>query len=775
MNKNLVLVESPAKAKTINKYLGKNYIVEATVGHIRNLPKTKLGVDVDHNFQPQFVTIRGKGDVIKKIKSLASKSKSIFIATDPDREGEAIAQDIAETINGKANSNVYRVLFNEITKTGVKKAMDSPRSIDVNLVSSQRARRVMDRIIGYKISPFLWKAIIEISGSSSLSAGRVQSVALKLICDREVEIEKFIVTEYWSIWAIFKTDKGETFKAKLFSINGKDIKVPPKPNMTEDELKEFLNEYLPLPDEKTTTGFFEQIQNKNDFVISKISKRNTKRNPSAPFITSTLQAEASRRLKMRPKQTMAIAQKLYEGVELGKEGFTGLITYMRTDSTRISDEVIPVVRDFISNNYGKNYIPETPNKYEKKNKANVQDAHEAIRPTNVQYTPEFVKPHLDKKSFQLYEIIWKRFVASQMAQALMETTVVEISADEFLFKAFGSAIKFNGFLQVYEESLEPKDNAKEKDEYRNETIPLGLEKDQKLDLKDLQKTQHFTKPPARFTESSLIKELESKGIGRPSTYSGIVSTIQDRKYVEQVERKLNPTKLGKEVNKILVKNFPDIINEGFTASMENELDQIASGENDYVKVLNDFYQPFSKALKHVEKNIEKIICDKCGGEMEIKIGRYGKYLACTNYPDCKNIKSLKEIAAQNQEPEYTGEKCEKCGARTVYREGKFGRFIGCERYPDCDFVKNITLGVSCPKCKEGDVVERKSRRGRLFYGCSRYPDCDFVSWYKPIPQPCPNGDSEYLEQRYTAKKGNYLKCPNCGEEVIPEEVEEETE
>lgn len=775
MNKNLVLVESPAKAKTINKYLGKNYVVEATVGHIRNLPKTKLGVDVDHNFQPQFVTIRGKGDVIKKIKSLASKSNNIYIATDPDREGEAIAQDIAETINGRANSNVYRVLFNEITKTGVKKAMDSPRSIDVNLVSSQRARRVMDRIIGYKISPFLWKAIIEISGSSSLSAGRVQSVALKLICDREVEIEKFIITEYWSIWAIFKTDKGETFKAKLFSINGKDIKVPPKPNMSENELKEFLSEYIPLPDEKTTTDIFDQIQNKNEFVISNISKRNTKRNPSAPFITSTLQAEASRRLKMRPKQTMAIAQKLYEGVELGKEGFTGLITYMRTDSTRISDEVIPIVRDFISDSFGKNYLPPTPNKYDKKNKANVQDAHEAIRPTNVQYSPEFVKPYLDKKSFQLYEIIWKRFVASQMAQALMETTVVEISSDEFLFKAIGSAIKFNGFLQVYEESIEPKDNAKEKDEYRNETIPLGLEKDQKLGLNDLQKSQHFTKPPARFTESSLIKELESKGIGRPSTYSGIVSTIQDRKYVEQVERKLNPTKLGKEVNKILVKNFPDIINEGFTASMENELDQIASGEIDYVKVLNDFYQPFSKALKFVEKNIEKIICDKCGGEMDIKIGRYGKYLACTNYPDCKNIKSLKEIAAQNQEPEYTGEKCEKCSARTVYRQGKFGRFIGCERYPDCDFVKNITLGVSCPKCKDGDVVERKSRRGRLFYGCSRYPDCDFVSWYKPIPQPCPNGDSDYLEKRYTAKKGNYLKCPNCGEEVVPEEVEEETE
>jgi DNA topoisomerase-1 len=633
----------------------------------------------------------------------------------------------------------------------------------------------MDRIIGYKISPFLWKAVIEISGSTSLSAGRVQSVALKLICDREAEIEKFIVTEYWSIWAVFTTDKGESFRAKLFSVNGKDLKVQPKPQMTEDDWKEFLEKNFAISDENSALDYFNRIKSKDNFVISAVSKRHTKRNPPAPFITSTLQAEASRRLKMRPKQTMMIAQKLYEGIDLGKEGTVGLITYMRTDSTRISEEILTPLRDFIKNSYGAEYLPETPNSFEKKNKINVQDAHEAIRPTTLTYNPEFVKPFLDNKSFKVYELIWRRFIASQMNPALMETTVVEITADEFLFKAFGSAIQFKGFMQVYEELAEPKENSEEKEEYRNETIPLGLEKDQKLHLEELQKSQHFTKPPARFTESSLIKELESRGIGRPSTYSLIVSTIQDRKYVEMTDRKLFPTKLGREVNRILVKNFPDIINEDFTSAMENELDLIASGDSEYINVLNGFYNPFSKALKNVEDKVEKIICDQCGGEMEIKIGRFGKYLACTRYPDCKNIKSFKDYFALHQEPEYTGETCEKCGARTVYRNGKFGRFIGCERYPECDYIKNITLGVKCPKCKDGDVVERRSKRNKAFFGCSRYPDCDFVAWYKPVPVECPNGDSKYMEERYSAKKGNYLRCPVCSEEVIPQEAEQESE
>ncbi len=431
MAKNLILVESPSKAKTINKYLGSNYIVEATVGHIRNLPKTKLGVDIENDYQPQYVNIRGKGDIIKKIKSLASKSNNIYIATDPDREGEAIAQDIVDILNGTADHKIQRVLFNEITKTGVKKAMEAPRNIDSYLVTSQRARRVMDRIIGYKISPFLWKAIIEISGSGSLSAGRVQSVALKLICDREVEIDKFIPTEYWSILAIFKTDKGETFEAKLFKVNGKELKIQPKPEMDENDWKEFLEKNFAINNENTAEDIFNLISKKENFIISDITKKNVKRNPSPPFITSTLQAEASRRIRMRPKQTMMIAQKLYEGVDLGKEGTQGLITYMRTDSTRISEEVIPLVRDYIKNSYGEKYIPATPNIFEKKDKINVQDAHEAIRPTSLKFTPDYVKNYLDRRSLKLYELIWMRFIASQMAPAELEITNVEVTAGEF--------------------------------------------------------------------------------------------------------------------------------------------------------------------------------------------------------------------------------------------------------------------------------------------------------------------------------------------------------
>jgi DNA topoisomerase-1 len=772
MSKNLVLVESPAKAKTINKYLGKNFIVEATIGHIKNLPKTRLGVKIEENFQPEYVTIRGKGDTIKKIKALASKAKAVYIATDPDREGEAIAQDVADILNGKSETKLYRVLFNEITKSGVDKAMKHPRPIDIHLVQSQRARRVMDRIIGYKISPFLWKAIIENSGSSSLSAGRVQSVALKLICDRENEIDKFKAIEYWSIWAIFKTDTNEFFKAKLFSVAGKDIKIPHKHEMNADEWNEFNERFITIANEQAAQQYFDTISKIDHFSISNIIKRHTRRTAPAPFITSTLQAEASKRLRMRPKQTMMLAQKLYEGIELGKEGLAGLITYMRTDSTRISEEILQIVRDYIKNKFGNEYLPDSPIIYDKKSKSNVQDAHEAIRPTSLEYTPEFVKQFLDDKSFKLYELIWKRFLASQMNPALFETTVVEISANEFVFKAFGSTILFNGFQQVYEDIPEPKVHDEEKEEYRNEKIPFGLEKDQHLALNELQKTQHFTKPPARYTESSLIKALENRGIGRPSTYSMIVSTIQDRKYVHLTERKLFPTKLGQKVSEILVHNFPDIINENFTAAMEDELDQIAQGENEYSTVLGDFYNPFVKALKHVENKIEKILCDKCGSEMIIKIGRFGKFLACSNYPKCENIKSFREVYAQHKEVEYTGEICEKCGSKTVYREGKFGRFIGCERYPECDFVKNITLGITCPKCKEGEILERKSKRNKAFYGCSRYPDCNYVSWHKPSVHDCPNGDSKLMEERYSKKKGNYLKCPVCGEELIHAEESE---
>jgi len=775
MSKNLVLVESPAKAKTINKYLGRNFHVEATVGHIKNLPKSKLGIDVENAFQPQFVTIRGKGELLKKIKNLSSKSNNIYIATDPDREGEAIAQDIADFINVKKGQKLFRVLFNEITKSGVLKGMNAPRSIDTALVASQRARRIMDRLIGYKVSPFLWKAVIQESGII-LSAGRVQSVALRLICEREIEISKFTTIEYWSIWGFFETSSKEVFKAKLFSVDSKEIKVAPHAHMSESELDEFLKNHVLLNNESDTLKLFNAVKQKTIFEITRIVKKHTKRNPFPPFITSTLQAEASKALRFRAKQTMGIAQKLYEGVDLGKDGTVGLITYMRTDSTRISPEILVDTRDYIKQNFGENYLPAAANQYDKKKNANVQDAHEAIRPTSMEFTPERVKDFLDDKSFKLYQLIWKRFIASQMKPAELETTVIEISAGEFLFKAYGQALLFNGFMRMYveinEQTYDPE--VDDKAEAKNESIPVGLEKNDKLLLNDLKETQHFTKPPPRYTESSLIKELESKGIGRPSTYSSIVSTVVDRNYVSVTERKLSPTPLGIKVNGILVQTFPNIFDVSFTARMESELDQIAQGENEFVMVLSDFYKPFSETLAVVEDKVEKILCDKCGNEMAIRFSRFGRYLACTNYPDCKNIKSFKDFSQESKEPEYTGDTCPKCNNRTIYRNGKFGRFIGCEKYPDCDYIKNISLGVACPKCKDGEIVERRSKRNKAFYGCSKYPDCDFVSWNKPIAKACPNGDSAYLEQKYSAKKGNYLKCPVCAEEVI-EEIEAENE
>ncbi|MCE1187739.1 MAG: type I DNA topoisomerase [Ignavibacteria bacterium] len=774
MAKKLVLVESPAKAKTINKYLGKDYIVEATVGHLRNLPKSKLGVEIEKNYEPQFVNIRGKGPIIKKIKDLSLKSDKVFIATDPDREGEAIAQDIAELITDKKQIAISRVLFNEITKNGVLKGMSNPLPIDSNLVQSQRARRVMDRIIGYKMSPFLWRSIIT-SSSNNLSAGRVQSVALRLVCEREDEIEKFIQTEYWSILGGFINENNSEINTKLFSIGGKEIKVPPKPDSSEEELQKFREKHVWIRSEEEAAKILTDCRALNNYQITKITRRASKRNPSPPFITSSLQAEASRVLRFKARQTMAIAQKLYEGVELGSEGLAGLITYMRTDSTRISEEIIPQVRDYIKDSYGEEYLPVKPNTFDKK-KANVQDAHEAIRPTSVKYTPEFVRPFLDENSFKLYQLIWKRFIACQMASANIETVIVEIGAGEFLFKAFGQTVVFDGFMKIYFEAQETASQREaDVDEAKNELIPRDIEEGQKTKLNTSEKRQHFTKPLPRYTESTLIKELESKGIGRPSTYSMIVSTVQERGYVSVVERKLIPTVLGRKVNSILVQNFPDIIDVGFTARMESELDQVAQGENLYLNVLNDFYLPFDQSLQRVEETIEKIPCDKCGADMVIKYGRFGRFLACSNYPECKTIKSLKDFDQEQKIPDYTGDTCPKCGGKTVYRTGKFGRFIGCEKYPDCDYIQNITLGISCPKCKDGEVSERQTKTRKTFYGCTKYPSCDFISWQKPNLTACPNNDSPYMEERYSKKKGKYLKCPVCGEEIVEDQVESNDE
>ncbi len=727
MAKNLVLVESPSKAKTINKYLGRNYLVAATIGHVKNLPKTKLGVDIENNFEVSLLNIRGKGEIINKIRKLAAKAEKIFIATDPDREGEAIAQDICDILKGKTKAKIYRVLFNEITKESVKNAIKNPLEIDTKLVDSQRARRAMDRIIGYKISPLLWRAIIEESGNS-LSAGRVQSVSLRLICEREEQIEKFIPTEYWSIIAEFKTDDGKILQTKLHEIEGKQLKIKPKPEMTDEDWEEFLKKNFAIDTKDKADEITAGIKKVDEFFISEISKREQKKNPPPPFITSTLQAVASRELRFRPIRTMQIAQSLYEGVDLGSEGTTGLISYMRTDSTRLNAGIVEEARSFIEEKFGKEYKPKSAKSYENKKK-NVQDAHEAIRPTNLKYTPEFVKDFLNPDQLKLYTLIWNRFIASQMEPAIQEITTVTVKGDKFIFKNSGTVLKFDGFLKIYNINGNSNDNGdEEKDEAK--LIPPGLEKNQKLALENVIENQHFTKPPPRYTESTLIKELESKGIGRPSTYALILGTIQDRNYVVVKDRKLFPTELGKKVNEVLVKNFPQILNINFTAQMEEELDLIASGEIEYLKAMNDFYNPFSKSLERVENSLEKIICEKCGSEMEIKIGRYGKYLACTN-PDCKHVKSLKSTV--NSGPEYTGETCPKCGGKLVFRKGKFGEFIGCENYPDCDYTEQIKLNIKCPKCGEGDVVPRRAKSGRMFYGCSRYPDCDFVSWKKPEP------------------------------------------
>lgn len=761
MAKYVVLVESPSKAKTIKKYLGKDYIVEATVGHIKDLPKSSFGVDIENGFKPKIVSIKGKSDILKKIKSLAKESEKIFIATDPDREGEAIAQDIYESIkNGE--KEIYRVLFHEITEKGVKEGMQNPRKIDYNLVASQRARRVMDRIIGYKVSPLLWNTLhlIESSGDSALSAGRVQSVALRLICEREEEIKNFVPVEYWSIVGIFQTEDGSRFKSKLYSYQGKPYKVPEKNFETEQEKIEFFSKNFYIPDEQTANELLDKSKLES-FSISRIEKKIVNRNPAAPFTTSTLQQEASKKLFFRPRQTMQYAQKLYEGVELGKDEIVGLITYMRTDSVRVSNDAIEAARDYILKVYGKEYLPETPKIYQSK-KQNVQDAHEAIRPTNLKYTPEYVKKYLPKELYKLYELIWNRFIASQMKSAQFEQVSLDVKGGDFVFRTTGSTLLFKGYLAIYDENGDEQISDEDINENENR-IPAGLKDGQKLDLVELTKNQHFTKPPARYTESSLVKELDNLGIGRPSTYASIISTLYDREYVVQEDRKLVPTELGKKVNDLLVKNFDHIFNVNFTAQMEEELDEIADGVNQYEKVLSDFYIPFKNILDEVEKKIEKPKCDLCGADMEIKVGRYGRFLACTNYPNCKNIKSLKEFTQKDNDEngkELLDETCPKCGSQLVYRNSRFGKFIGCSRYPDCDYTRPITLGIKCPKCKEGEITPRFTKKRRIFYGCSRYPECDYVSWNKPTEELCPNCQSDLLVVVKSGKKEK-LKCNTC--------------
>ena len=747
----LIVVESPSKAKTINKYLGKEYIVEASVGHIKNLPKSKLGVNVDDGFRLDYETIKGKDEVIERLRNHAAKASSIYIATDPDREGEAIAWHIAKEVDGY-NKDIHRVLFHEITERGITEAMQNPRKIDQKLVDSQQARRAMDRLVGYKVTPFLWKTMF----FGVLSAGRVQSVAVRLVCEREMAIKSFIPEEYWSVVAEFQVVGSDPFFAKLFKIVGADPRIG---------------------DTTTAEGYVTDIK-KQSYHIADVQRKPVKRNPPAPFITSTMQQESARRLRFNAKRTMMFAQRLYEGVELGEEGRVGLITYMRTDSTRLSDDAVRDVRVFILENYGKEYVPEVPRQF-KKGKSS-QDAHEAIRPTSLKYSPKVVKKYLDKEMFELYELIWNRFVACQMSQAVFEQTTVDVLGGDYLFRATDSIPKFRGFLQVYDDIVDEAEKEAEADEDPRSNLPPNLKVEDRADLTNVIPNQHFTKPPGRFTDSSLIKELEALGIGRPSTYAMIVDTIQARKYVESRERRLYPTELGMTVNRILVKSFPHIINVDFTAKMEDELETIATGDQTYLQVMEDFYHPFISDVESVEKTASTIkkslqeqtdeVCEACGKPMIIKWGRNGRFMACSGYPTCKTTKPLKE--EQEATKHIVGMKCDVCGGDMIIKGGKFGAFLGCSNYPTCTNTRAIGIGIKCPKCKEGDVIERKTKRKRSFFGCSKYPNCDFASWDRPVIQACDTCGNSYMVQKYTQTRGEFLLCPNCKAEVAKEQQSE---
>ncbi|MCB0279236.1 MAG: type I DNA topoisomerase, partial [Calditrichaeota bacterium] len=742
----LVIVESPSKAKTINKYLGKDFTVEASVGHIIDLPKSKIGVDIKNGFKPQYVTISGKKQIIDTLKAKAAKADTIYIATDPDREGEAIAWHIENALKD-INGNVYRINFNEITKSAVAKALENPGKINTNLVESQQARRILDRIVGFKVSPFLWKSIFR-----GLSAGRVQSVALRLICEREAAINAFKPEEFWSFKGLFNTADKKEVEAKLEKIDGKKLDVP---NQAEAETH------------------FKAIS-ASQFTISKLESKELKRKPQPPFITSTMQQDAVRKLRMTAKRVMGTAQALYEGVTIGKHGQVGLITYMRTDSTRISNEAMDAVRSYIGEHYATDYLPEKPNFY--KSKKSAQDAHEAIRPSYISYefSPAAVKTYLTKDQHRLYELIWNRFVASQMTNAVFDKTTLEISDDRYTFKTVGEVQKFAGFLAVYE--------MQKADDEENLDIPPGLKLNESMQLKHLDKQQNFTKPPARYTESSIIKELDELGIGRPSTYAQIISTILDRKYVESVERKLQATEIGMTVNDVLVKHFPQIFNVQFTANMESQLDNIESQQSRYEEVLSDFYNPFEKLLddanaksKEIKSSLQEktdVICDVCGKPMIIKMSRNGKFLACSGYPDCKNTKPIGSDG-KTQEVEVSEYRCEKDNGRMLVKTGPYGKYLACENYPECKSTRPIPSGISCPKCGDGEVQGRRSRKGRIFYGCTNYPNCDFISWNPIANQDCPNKDSNYMIKKFTKAKGEHLQCPVCKEEVlIKQEVED---
>ncbi len=794
MPKSLVVVESPAKAKTINKYLGSDYIVKACMGHIKDLPKSKMGVDEEKDFEPHYVIIRGKNDIVKDLKSAAEKADCIYLAPDPDREGEAIAFHLAEELeNGKP---VYRVILNEITKAEVLHAFANPTEIDEKKVQAQQTRRILDRLVGYKLSPLLWQKV-----KRGLSAGRVQSIALRLICDREREILSFVPEEYWTLTAFLEAAQPPVFPAKLARKNGEKISVG---------------------DQQTADQILSDLKDA-EYSVKNIEKKQRKRHAPAPYITSKLQQEASRKFRWPVKKVMMVAQELYEGIELGSEGAVGLITYMRTDSVRVSDLAVGEARSFIPNEYGQEFLPQSPNFF--KNKKSVQDAHEAIRPTSVFRTPDSVKQYLSRDEQKLYALIWNRFVGSQMRSAEFDETIVTVAAKDYEFEASGQVMTFPGYLKVYqEETVDP-----EAEEVAARIPPL--EPGQNLRLDRLEPKQNFTQPPSRFTEAALVKELEDKEIGRPSTYAAIISVIQNRNYVIKEDNRFKPVDLGLLISDLLVRNFDELMDFKYTAHLEEELDEIEEGTKESLEVLNEFYGDFTRDLKKAYDRIENIkatglatdvkcpqcgnamvkrwgkfgaflactneeckytqnpdqkpednlggavgsesehVCLKCGKTLVVKVGRYGKFLACSGYPDCKFTAKLSQSSTASS-VEVPGEKCPQCGSGLVEKQGRFGPFVACSSYPDCKYIKPKMLDVKCPD-DAGALIEKRTRGRKIFYGCANYPECKFALWNKPVPQECPACHAPFMLEKYRKDSPAFLECSNkdCKFQLEPEPVQ----
>jgi DNA topoisomerase I len=753
----LVIVESPAKAKTIEKILGKGYTVKASVGHVRDLPPKRLGVDLRDSFTPEYIVIRGKAKVLDELRASAKRAGKIYLAPDPDREGEAIAWHIAQELDGQKRESIYRVLFNEITPRAITAAMRNPGRIDEHKVNAQQARRILDRLVGYQISPLLWRKV-----RRGLSAGRVQSVALRLICEREKEIEAFVPQEYWTVTVVLEGDQPPSFEAQLVKIGGKKAQIQTA---------------------EVAHAIAAQLRHAQ-FVVDDVKTRERRRQPPPPFITSRLQQEGANRLRFSARKTMTLAQGLYEGLAIGPDGVVGLITYMRTDSTRISPDAQRETLEFISATYGQQYAPEKPNIYRSKKSA--QDAHEAIRPTSTLRTPDHVHSYLDRDHQALYQLIWARFVASQMRPAIFDVTTADIEAGEFGLRASGSVLKFDGFLKVYTEDQPATREGNDEETNLSRALP-PLHAGQALRVVDVKPEQHFTQPPPRYTEASLVAELEKRGIGRPSTYATILSIIQDRNYVETKERKFYPTELGRLVSDLLVEHFPDVMDVEFTAAMEDLLDQVEEGRKPWVGVLREFYEPFEKHLQAASQRMPSVknmvettteVCEKCGKPMVIRLGRYGKFLACSGYPECKATRPLKaEDTEANPVGALTSEVCEQCGSPMVVRKGRYGEFLACSAYPTCKVAKPMRIGVACPTAGcTGELVQRRTKRGRVFYGCNRYPDCQYTLWSKPVPIPCPECQAPFLVEQGNARKGKFLRCirEGCGYES-PAEVKNSAE